>query len=599
MIRTVIDIFEACAQQHGHRPAMMWKRNGRWQTMAWGMYRDNAHRAARSMIKLGLQPGDGVSILGYNRPEWLISDIAAILAGGVPAGIYTTSSPEQCQYITDHADACIAIAENREYLDKFLQMRTQLPKVKAFVLMEGQVPSGVSGVYDWESFLALGESVSEDTLKARMAAQKPEDTCTLIYTSGTTGMPKAVMISHSNITWVGQVAMDVLGGSPSDQFFSYLPLSHVAEQGMTVHAPMWVGACVAFAESIEALGENLREIRPTIFLGVPRVWEKIQAKMMAAGAQASPVKKKIAKWAREQGLRGGQREQLGEMKGVRYGIAKRLVFDKVREKLGLDRCRLAVTAAAPISRETLDFFLSLGLPILEIYGMSECSGPATISLPNKYKTGKAGFCVPGAELKIAPDGEICIRGPHVFKGYYKNEAATRETMDQDGWLLTGDIGTLDADGFLQVTDRKKELLITAGGENIAPQVLEAHLRSIDGVGQAVVIGDRRRYLSALLALDVEKLPALIASVGSSATDLASAARCPKIRSYLQKQIESVNERLARVQTIKRFVVLPNELTVDGGELTPTMKFKRRVINEKYAHDIASMYDEDVKAARSA
>jgi long-subunit acyl-CoA synthetase (AMP-forming) len=587
MARLVSDILDETASAHGSRPAMRHKENGTWKDISWSEYRRDARMVARAFIKLGLEPGQGVSIVGYNCPQWFIADIGAILAGGVPAGIYTTNTSEQCAYITDHCDAAIVVAENAEQLAKFKEVREQLPKVKAFILMNGTDED--ENVFSWDEALALAEETSEEELDARIAAQDLHDVCTLIYTSGTTGPPKAVMITHHNIVWTGEVAMGLLEGGPEDQLLSYLPLSHIAEQLISLHGPMNIGGCTAFAESMELLGDNLREIRPTYFLGVPRVWEKIQAKMMIAGAKNSPLKKKIAKWARGLGLEAGYAEQNGGRRPTLYPLADKVVFSKVRERLGLDRCRLAVTSAAPISKHTLEFFLSLSIPLYEVYGMSECTGPATISLPGRYKTGSAGFCLPGAELKIAEDGEICMRGSHVFKGYYKNAEATEETIDDEGWLHSGDIGTIDDKGFLAITDRKKDLIITAGGENIAPQLIEGQLKAIDVVGQAVVVGDRRKYLAALLTLDPERVQTEAERCGSPAKNLDEALGCATFSAHLQKQVDGVNAHLARVQTIKKFVVIPSEFTIDGGELTPTMKVKRKVINEKYAQEIEDLY----------
>jgi len=362
---------------------------------------------------------------------------------------------------------------------------------------------------------------------------------------------------------------------------------------------MAMGSLLYFSESLEKLGETLKEVRPTLFMGVPRVWEKIQAKMVAAGAAAPPLRKKIAAWARKVGLQAGYAVQKGEARPFVLPIAKKVVFDKVRDRFGLDRARICVTSAAPISKDTLEFFLSLGIPLLEVYGMSECTGPATFSPPDNFRTGKCGIVLPGAEVKIAEDGEVCMRGPHVFKGYLKDAEATKNALDADGWLHSGDIGTIDKDGFLQITDRKKDLLITAGGENIAPQVLEGVLKGIPVVGQAVVIGDRRKYLSALVTLDPERVENEAQAAGSPAKTAAEAAKCNEFKKHLQKQIDQVNEKLARVQTIKKFVVVPHEFTIEGGELTPTMKVKRKVVNEKYKVEIESMYPSEAAESVAA
>jgi long-subunit acyl-CoA synthetase (AMP-forming) len=370
---------------------------------------------------------------------------------------------------------------------------------------------------------------------------------------------------------------------------SYLPLSHIAEQVVSLYAAMASGACTWFAESLEKLGENLRDARPTLFFGVPRVWEKMQAAMMAAGAQAPPLRRRIAAWAKAVGLRGGLAEQRGGARPWSYGLASRLVFSKVRERLGLDRARICAVSAAPIAVETLEYFLSLGIPIMEIYGMSEVTGPGTMSLPGAYRTGRAGRALAGTEIKIAADGEILMRGPHVFKGYYKSEAATRETLDAQGFVHSGDIGELDADGYLRVTDRKKELIITAGGKNVAPQLLEGKLRQLPAVSQAVAIGDQRPCIVALLTLDPGRVAAAAQAAGSPARSVAEAAACPVFRALLQARIDKVNTELARYESIRSFTILPAELSVDGGELTPTLKLKRRVIHAKYKDEIDALY----------
>ena len=594
MATMVHEVLAETAKRYGDRPALRVKRDGAWRTTTWSAYRRDAYRVGRALLKLGVPRGSGIAIIGYNSPEWLITDIGAILAGAIPAGIYTTSSSPQVRYITDHCEAKVAFADTAEQVEKFVAEQERMPRLEIVVQMLGRPAVEARGrlrVIGWEDFLALSEAVPEAELEARIAAQKPDDVCTLIYTSGTTGDPKAVMITHTNLVWTAERILETFEFGPSDVSVSYLPLSHVAEQMVTVHGPMAMGGLVYFAESVEKLPEALREVRPTFFLGVPRVWEKIQAKMIEAAATAPPARKKIAAWARKVGLRGADAEQRGVARPLTYSLAKRIVFDKVRERLGLDRARICVTSAAPIARSTLDFFASLGIPIMEVYGMSECTGPATLSTAHAYRLGKCGKVMPGAEVKIAEDGEVCMRGKHVFKGYFKDPEATRNTIDDEGWLHSGDIGVIDGEGFLQITDRKKDLLITAGGENIAPQVIEGHLKGIPVVDQAVVVGDRRKYLAALVTLDPERLKVEASAAGSPATTVAEAARCEHFQRHLQRQIDEVNAKLARVQTIKRFVVVPSEFTIAGGELTPSLKVKRKVVNEKYKVEIESMYAE--------
>jgi long-chain acyl-CoA synthetase len=588
MPTTVIEALEATARAHGPSPALRVKRGGVWQTTTWQQYRDEVFAAAAGLMRLGLEPGGGVAIMGYNRPEWFVADLGAIAAGGVPTGIYTTSTPEQCRYVAGHCRAAVAVVESREYLDSFRGPGADLPDLRAVVLMEGEGDG--EAVLSWRQLLALGRGVPAADLLPRLEAQRPDDLCTLIYTSGTTGPPKGVMLSHRNVLFVAAGVRDAYGLLAGDSILSYLPLSHIAEQVVSLHTPLLAGACTWFAESLERLGENLRECRPNFFFAVPRVWEKMQAKIQAAGAANPPLKRTIAAWARRQGLAGGFAEQLGEARPRLYGLAERLVFAPVRQRLGLDRARVCSTSAAPISRDTLEFFLSLGIPLLEVYGMTECTGPATFSFPDRYRTGKAGFAMAGTELELADDGEILMRGPHVCRGYFRDEAATRETIDPAGWLHSGDVGTLDEEGFLQVTDRKKELIITSGGKNVAPQVLEGKLKAIPAVAQAVVVGDRRNFLTALLTLDPEKVESEAKAAGSPARSEAEAAACPRFHDYLEHQVEAVNRSLARFENVRRFAVLPHQLTVEGGELTPTMKLKRRVIYERYAAEIEDLYE---------
>ncbi|MDX1631828.1 MAG: AMP-binding protein [Thermoanaerobaculia bacterium] len=588
MAETVLDVLERAAGQHPRVPALKEKQGNGWGATSWEEYRDRVLTTARGFLALGLEPGGGVAILGANCPRWFLSDLGAIAAGGVPVGIYTTSTSDQATWVARHAEAQIAVVQEPSDLAQL--QRDRLPDLKAVVLMEGTAPG--RDVLSWAELEERAEDAPETELESRMATQGPDDVCTLIYTSGTTGRPKGVMLTHRNIVWTaGQIA-DAFDLTPGESVISYLPLSHIAEQIVSLHGPMAVAGTTWFAESLDRLGENLREVRPHVFFGVPRVWEKIQARMQAVGSSAPAWKRRLSAWARRIGLRGGYAEQRGERRPLLYPLANRLVFRTVRERLGLDRARVCSTSAAPIALDTLEFFLSLGIPLLEVYGMSECTGPTTLSLPDRYRTGKAGFAIPGTDLRIGDDGEILMRGPHVFAGYFKNPEATAETVDSDGWIHSGDVGTLDEDGFLEVTDRMKELLITSGGKNVAPQPIEARLKSISGVGQAVVVGDRRKYLSALLVLDEDNRAETAERAGSPARTLEEASSSPEILAHLQKEIEEINRDLARYETIKRFSLLPEPLTVESGELTPTMKLKRRVIRERRAEGIDELYEED-------
>jgi long-subunit acyl-CoA synthetase (AMP-forming) len=585
--QTVIGALEATARAYPERIAYGHKEAGRWREATFAHYLSEVRSAARGLMALGVGPGRNVAVLSENRPEWFLASLGAAAVGGVAAGIYTSSTPGQCAYIARHCEAAVVVVGNEAQLGTFLGVRGELPHLRALVLLQGR--SREAGVIAWDELRSRGEAVPEDELRARMAAVDPSHCASLIYTSGTTGPPKAVMISHRSILWVSGTVTKLFAVGPEDRGLCYLPLSHVAEQCLSLFGPLLAGYATFFAESLDKVPENLREVRPSFFFAVPRVWEKMQAAIEAGLATASPGKKRLFEWARRQGLRAGEAEQRGERRPLAYAVARALVFSKLRLRLGLDRARLSLVSSAPMAKETLDFFLSLGIPILEIYGMSECSGPATVSLPDAYRIGRAGRAVPGTEVRCAEDGEILIRGPHVFLGYLKDEAATRTILDGEGWLHSGDVGALDAEGYLKVTDRKKELLITSGGKKTGPAVLESRLKQLPAVAQVVVVGDGRNYLSALFTLDPQRIAAVAAAAGSPARDVVSAAGCPLFRAHLERALESVNARFARFETIKRFALLASEFSVDGGELTPTLKLKRRVIYQKYAAEIERLY----------
>ncbi len=587
MSKTIMAAMSASVEKFAALPALRTKNNGQWQSTTWAEYGAQTRLVARGLMALGLGPKEGVVIIGDNCPAWFISNIATIYTGAIPAGIYATNTPEQCHYIAENCDATIAVVENNVQLEKFTVIIRQLPKLKAIVMMEGSDPAGHA--YTWDELPKLAEQISEQTLDARIKAQQPDDICTLIYTSGTTGKPKGVMLSHRNLTWMAQTSVEVYSCNSDERIVSYLPLSHIAEQIFSLYIPMHCGGCTAFAESLEALGDNLREVRPTSFIAVPRVWEKMQAKMLSAGQDNPTLRKKVVAWARSLGLTGGYAQQQNKAPPLLYKLANKLVFSKVRQQLGLDRCRHLLTSAAPISLDTLEFFLSLGMPVCEIYGMSECSGAATVALAEHYHTGKLGRCMPGAEIRIAADGEILMRGPHIFAGYLDDAAATSEALDNDGWLHSGDIGAIDSEGFLEISGRKKDIIITSGGENIAPQMLEGKIKAIAAISQVVVIGDQRKYLTALITLDTETINGELIIAGSNANNVEEAIQCEQLRTHIQRQIDAINNDLAQAQTIKKFTLLAEDFSIEGNELTPTMKIKRNIVSLKYQAQISAMY----------
>jgi len=551
------------------------KVNGRWQPTTWRTFVDQCRTAARAMIALGLPRGGKVAILGFNRPEWTIFDHASMMCGAAPAGIYTTCSPDEVQYIIHHSEAHLVLVEDAAQLAKVEARRAQLPLLQSIVMMRGSHQVSGSHVLTWEDFLAKAAMVPESAVDQRVSAIEQAELATLIYTSGTTGPPKGVMLSHQNLAWTSRTLNDVGGGHSGEVSVSYLPLSHIAEQMATIHGPVTSGGMVYYAESIEKLGEAIKEARPTLFFGVPRIWEKFHAGVSQKLGAATGVKKRLAMWAMDvagdvNALRDRDKP-LPRLLALQYELANKLVLSKVKAAIGFDRARTLISGAAPIAPDVLAFFAKLDLPIREIYGQSEDTGPTSYNLPGRTKLGSVGATLPGIEVRIADDGEICVRGPNVFLGYFKEPEATTECL-HDGWLLSGDLGAFDPEGFLTITGRKKEIIITAGGKNIAPKNIEAAIKQSPFVGEAVVIGDRRKFLTVLITL--------AEGVNGDA------------RSAIQAQIDAVNETLARVEQVKKFAILERPFGIDSGELTPTLKIKRKVVSQKYAAQIEAMYADD-------
>jgi long-chain acyl-CoA synthetase len=445
-------------------------------------------------------------------------------------------------------------------------------------------------VLSWDEFLAKAENVSPDDFHARIEGLEPTQCATMIYTSGTTGPPKAVMLSQRNLVWTADIANQIAKIGPEDSSLSYLPLSHIAEQMFTIHIPIVTGGQIYYAESIDRLRDNLSEVRPTVFFGVPRIWEKFHDGIAAKLQEATGVKAKLASWALDVGrrvtaVRSEGKEPTGLL-AMQYELARRLVFDKVKAAVGLDRARICVSGAAPVAKEVLEFLGSLDLIILEVYGQSEDSGPTTFNRPDRFRLGTVGPPLPGVEVETRDDGEVCVRGPNVFLGYFKDPAATTEALI-DGWLHSGDLGEFDDDGFLRITGRKKDLIITAGGKNIAPKNIEQALKNHPLINEAVVVGDRRKYLSALLTLDGDGLAAWARERG---LDVDAARKGEELQKELQRAVDEVNLHLARVEQVKRFTVLPRDLTIDAGELTPTLKVKRNVVMEHFSDEIERLYE---------
>ena len=575
------------SRRFGSAPAYHVRGPGGWEASSWADYAAEVRQAGSAIVALGVQPGQPVCILGANRPEWVVFDVGAMAAGAIPAGIYATSSPAECAYILNHSEAPALLVENEVQWQKIASVRDQLPHLRHVVTMRGAPKIDDPMVLGWDEFTSRGAD-GDGSLDERLAALRADTVSTYIYTSGTTGRPKAVMLTQDNLAWTAAQACELVGATQNERVVSYLPLSHIAEQMFTIHIAAVAGYPVYYAESLERLNANLLEVKPTMFFGVPRVWEKFHAGVVDKLGENQGVKAKLVEQATAVGRTVVARRAAGLeaslVNEAQYKLFDKLVYSKVKEGLGLSEAQLCVSGAAPVSKEVLEFFAGFGLPVYEVYGQSEDCGPTTFNVPGRTKFGTVGPAFPGVEVKTASDGEIIVRGRNVFAGYAKDPEATAEAL-ADGWLHTGDLGEFDAEGYLSITGRKKDIIITAGGKNVAPKLLEGGLRNHPLVSEAVVVGDRRKFLAALVTLDPEAVGKFQHERGLSGPPEQS----NEIRAEIQQAVDVVNTEMARVEQIKRFTILPRELSIAEGELTPTLKVKRNIVTAHFEAEIEAMY----------
>jgi long-chain acyl-CoA synthetase len=594
----MVHVLHEQATRHEHRPAL-WSRRGRtYVPTSWREYAQRVTRFALGLHALGFKAGGTLAIQSFNREEWLVADLAAMALGGAPLGIYTTSSPEQVEYIVGHSEAEFLLVENAKYLAGALALRERLPRLRHLIVMDApeELPEGV---LRYSEVLERGTGADEGPYWERVNALEPQALATLIYTSGTTGNPKGVMLSHRNLVWTAQRLLQAVSFQADPvRMLSYLPLSHIAEQMLSLHAPLMLGGQVYFADSIDSVPQNLREVRPTFFFGVPRVWEKFKAKAEEGMRSQPALRQKVLAWAR--GVATGyhtltlRHERVPLTLEAQYQLARRLVFTPLHTRIGFDQAEFFSSGAAPIGRDVLDFFASIDVVIREVFGMSELTGPATLNTTEATRLGSVGRPLVGVEVRIAEDGELLVRGGLTCLGYYKEPGFTAELLE-GGWLHTGDVGHLDGEGYAHITGRKKEIIVTSGGKKTPPATLEGLLKGVAPVSQAVVIGDRRNYLVALLTLDAEKGRALAREKGWP-EEPAALAQDPRLRQHLEEAIaRDVNSKVAKFETIKRFAVLPEDFSVDKGELTPTLKVRRGVVEKKYASVIESLYTDGIAA----
>ncbi len=594
---TLPKLFRQVAAQRGDKVAMREKDLGIWRSISWREYGEKAKHVGLGLVARGLRPGDVVSIIADNCPEWLFTDMGVLSVAGVTNGIYTTDSPSQVEYIVNDSGTRFFFAENEEQLDKILEVRSRCPELSKIFLfdMEGLHKYRDDQVMPFSELVELGAAYDREhpaVWDRLVEIAKPNDLAILVYTSGTTGPPKGAMLSHSNITFQLGYPDLITRLGEGDEQLSFLPLCHIAERIFSVFSPLESGATVNFAESLETVPENIREVGPALFFAVPRIWEKFYSGVALRMREATPLGKLAYHWAIGVGMRIADHRIRGTRPafGLRllHRLADFLVLDNIRRSLGLHRTRGAGTGAAPIAPELIKWYMALGIDMREVYGQTENCGLATGVPRDRIKLGTVGLARPDTEIRIAHDGEILLKGPHVFMGYYKNLQKTAETI-VDGWLHTGDVGGIDDAGFLKSTDRKKEIIITAGGKNITPSEIENPLKFSPYIADAVVIGDRRKYLTCLVMLDPDTVAHYAQDHSVPFTNYASLCRAKPIQELIQGEIEGVNKRFARVETIKDFRLIEQILTPEDEELTPTMKLKRSLVSRKYKELIDDMY----------
>ena len=579
------------------------KVQGHWSPLTWAQVRERVDHAAAGLIVLGVQAGDIISLLSENRPEWMLADLAVLSAGAADAPIYATNTPAECAYVVRDSNSKVCFASSQEQVDKLAKTRADMPSLTHIVHFDAGIKATLEGVtlISLADLEALGrEKGTQAAVEARVAGVDREQLLTLIYTSGTTGDPKGVMLTHGAMMANCEASYRAIKMNTDDSLVSFLPLSHSFERMAGYYlALLYAGATIYYAESIPKLVENIGDVKPTVVASVPRIYEKVYSNFMAARDSATGLKRKLMDWAIEVGLKVSKERQAGRepggLLGLQYKIAFKLVFSKLSLKLG-GRIRFFVSGGAPLSRDIAEFFHAANLLVLEGYGLSETAPVLTVNRPDAYRFGSVGKVIDNVEIKIAEDGEILARGPNIMKGYYNKPEASAEVLLADGWFATGDIGEFDGDGFLRITDRKKDLFKTAGGKYVAPQNLENQLKLQKFIEQPCIVGDQRPYCIALLVPRFDNLLPWAQEHGVTFKDQHELVKNPKVIELLQKDVDAVNAHLARYEQIKYFLLLGEAFSQENGFLTPSMKVKRKGVIKAYAAQIDEIYAKNQRSA---
>jgi len=590
--KSIYELFKTVCEKNPDKVAYRYKDGGKWRPVTWKENQETCKNISKGLMALGIAKDDKVNILCSPRLEWIQVDMATVSIDAVIVGIYASNLAGDCAYIINHSDAVVLFVENQKQLDKIAEIRNDLPNLKHIVMIDG-TPSGEEGVLTWQEFMAKGTNVADDEFLGRASEIQPGDVASLVYTSGTTGIPKGAMLTHENLVFTSWSALESLTIEPHYENFLYLPLSHVFAR-IIVYVCLRAALTVNIGESREKIVENMQEVKPHFFATAPRLYEKAYIGITSKAMDAGGIKHKMFRWALGVGYVVSKLQQQNKpvpgLLAIKHKLANKLVFSKIQALLG-GNIVFAVSGAAPLNKAIAEFFHACGILILEGLGMTENTSFTNVNRYDNYKFGSVGQLGPEIEQKIAPDGEVLFRGRNVMLGYYKDPEETAETIDNDGWLHTGDIGEIDEDGFLRITDRKKAIIVTSGGKNVAPQRIEKIMRTSRYIDQAVVYGDRKKYLTGVISIDPEQVEEWATKHGIPFNNREELNKHPKVKELIDKEVQEKNESLSSFETLKKVIIAPIEFSVESGEMTASLKVKRKVVTQNYRAQLDALYED--------
>ena len=592
--KSIYELFKNVCEKNKEKAAYRYKDGTDWKPVTWGEHQETCKNISKSLMALGVGKDDKVNILSWTRLEWIQLDMATVSIGAVIVGIYHSNLPDDCAYIINHSDAVVLVVENQDQLDKIIKVRKNLPHLKHIVIIDGK-PSGAEGVMTWKEFLSKGKNVKDDEFLARTKEIQPKDVASLVYTSGTTGVPKGTMITHENLIFTSWSAHESVLLEPHFETLLFMPLPHVFAR-IIVYVCIRAAITVNIVESLEGavVVKSIKEVRPHFFVTSPRTYERAYTRITSTPQDAGGIKYKIFKWALKVGYAVSRlQQQKKPVKGLlafKHKLANKLVFSKVQAVFG-GNIVYTVSGAAPLSKALAEFFHACGILILEGLGMTENTSFTNVNRIDNYKFGTVGPLGPEIEQKIAPDGEVLFRGKNVMSGYYKDPEETAETIDKDGWLHTGDIGMIDDNGFLRITDRKKEIIVTSGGKNVAPQRVENIMLTSRYIGQVVAYGDKKKYLTGVVTLDPDQISEWATKQSIQFSSVEELSKDPKVVELINNEVQEKNKSLSSFETLKKVIIAPNEFSIESGEQTSTFKVKRRVVIDKYKSQLDALYED--------